>query len=1193
MSVDTQSVISDEQGERSQNNKYSRRNTERQQQIDIDSIISSNKATIRDILNHFNTQQDTSLLQGTLSFCNSKFTSFILGNLSEEYTASKELTLSEGGILVNDRNDTPSNSLGNIVDRVWIEIHHPAIKYFQNAFYQLSKPTKDAHDQGHYSGSNTKRHANKYGKTSNNGGNETGNGNGNLFVEYRKLFEKFVKFISKAHDFYFFILKSILNTYDLSVFIPVKKICSTLKIDLTSVSESKDARLSLLDPGMNHLASTIIYLTHKCVLFIGDLSRYRTLVAKTYLPATSISKEDNNNYSKSIELYKLSLLILPSLGDPYNHIAIIDNLKDDKFNVIYNFIRASLTSSPLTIAYSNLLNLLNKNAKNNSILKKFEQLNSLDRSTITKNDRLSLLKSQFLILFNYHLLPSKWRLKPGFLITGHPIDIIESDFYYLLSILDFHKQIFNDFYFKQLVILTGGFELLIDSKNLNNNSNLTQSTEILSDYLNFIFRYLETFLKICIKICRCNHKDDISMMSTINTNITGDTPPSSASSFSANQKFSMSFSTSLLPVLRLLLCWFKEREIARLYLRENNNVASLLAQLVNASLDYVGNSANIPYLKSIYPMALQGEPLVKALSDKPRRKRLFKEDVALREFKPINYLLTDFEDSHLYHKDAKSVLTLIGELPETLPPSTLDSKTDVNGADMSNNSVNGLSIKINDNLLRLIAVIVLGKQLVIENSDTIKWYEPDPGSDDNVDVAAQEVNIENESNKLGHFVIDEEIDIEITEPKIISCNTKVNDKTKASNNKSKNKKKEKDTSFYNNNSNANGPVRLNENLKGSVPMVYAGSSFSNFGAPPPGSFGKFNKLKKKQNTSKGLKRPQSSSSINSPSNKVHAEPHPNKSSGTTKNVINNEPEGSESHSKYISMVDSIINEDVNDRSFNKDSESIKDQHEQPDSHVSSNHVDVSKSNEFSVSNIGITDDNSRSLQNMDYSQSNSSINEKLSLLSNNDHTGDGNYSNFFSKWNPIENNTSNSSFEGNFRSTSQSQPESRPSTQRESQANVMNQLNQMNLMNNFQGYNFNDVNRYQNVNNFHSMSNIDNYNNVNMGMNYNHYHMNLNNLMNMPLNGSSMNGFENNLHLNQMNNNHDFNQFGNVNNMMMDGLNNMNGMASLQNYNPMMMGFNMPDVSVLKLNDTNRQHPLFEDGTGSSSTGDDAGSNKG
>ncbi|KGK34560.1 hypothetical protein JL09_g6291, partial [Pichia kudriavzevii] len=126
----------------------------------------------------------------------------------------------------------------------------------------------------------------------------------------------------------------------------------------------------------------------------------------------SSGENDNNNYSKSIELYKLSLLILPSLGDPYNHIAIIDNLKDDKFNVIYNFIRASLTSSPLTIAYSNLLNLLNKNAKNNSILKKFEQLNSLDRSTITKNDRLSLLKSQFLILFNYHLLPSKWRLKP-------------------------------------------------------------------------------------------------------------------------------------------------------------------------------------------------------------------------------------------------------------------------------------------------------------------------------------------------------------------------------------------------------------------------------------------------------------------------------------------------------------------------------------------------------------------------------------------------------------------------------------------------------------------------------------------------------------------------------------------------------------------------------------------------------------
>lgn len=1191
--------------------------------IDIDSIIASNKANIRGILNNSNlnsndsnqnNSSDTSLLQGALSFGHSKFTDYIIDSLAYQYNSFNESDSTSDSELsiLPQKNLLNADSIGNMLDKVWIEIHHPAIKYFQFAFYQLNKSVKD--DPNANNSTKRQNYQSKYNKYNNNNNNNNNNAStgAQLFVEYRKLFDKFIKFIAKAYDFYYSLLKTMLNTYDLSIYIPVKKICSTLKINLSSLDLNvRDSRLPLSNS--SNLISSIVYLIHKCVLFIGDLSRYRTLIAKTYLPSTSISKEDNNNYSKSIELYKLSLLILPSLGDPYNHIAIIDNLKDDKFNVVYNFIRSSLTSSPLSIAHSNLINLLTKHPRTNSILRKFEHLNSLDRNSITKNDRLGLLKSQFLILFNYNLLPSKWKLKTGYLISGHSIASIENDFYKLLSTLDFHKQIFNDFYFKQMVILTGGFELLIDP-NFSKNLNLSQSGGVISDYLDFLFRYLETFLKVCIKICDDHMADDDSKnRSPCDLKI-------------------MSFSTSLFPVVRLLVCWFNEREIARAYLKRSTKISNLLAALINRLIFYIDKEKVETIFKNFSVKYNLKSSLTSILNQKPVRDRLFKEDVALREFKPINYALGDFDDSHLYSKEPESILALIGELPESQDnkvnvendanenknqkeskkeknkenqDQNQDEKDDNNEDSNNNDDIhedngilkeagNGtskenlvdLNVKVRDNLLRLVAIVVLGKKLIIENTSNIKWVS------DVININADPDN--NFDNSLGKFAILDDIDLKITLPDIpvdvpvVTTNSAIRDRNSNPNKNAKNNKK-------NNNSNYNNPTT----------QAYAGSSFSNFGQPSPESFGKFDKLKKNKTSNKAISRPQTSSTVNTNTSagnnfdskksrgfnsiNYQLQQRPMTSPGFTDKKSNEE---SQSHSQYVDMVASIVNEENDDCNVTKNK---RVQYSSNDSRNNSNENNSSHLNNegnYNFGNIGITNtvnhDTQNNNTNPDFNKDNININESTSSFSN------ASYMKYFNQWD--SSNNSNLSIDdkktqAQFRPVSQSQSQSQSQDQGQDQSeplprddtkdktsndHLIDQMNQMNIIgsNDPNNLRFSQVDGFPQFNN--SMienSNSNNFQNFNINHMFNDMNkFNLNNHINNFGPMHAMTNMDN--MMNSMNNLNNLGNFNNMNsmNMSMNGIPmidhlpvNMNNITNMQ-MNPMEMNMNMNMNMPMNLN---------------------------
>ncbi|TID29179.1 hypothetical protein CANINC_002136 [Pichia inconspicua] len=1045
---------------------------------DIDALISTNKETIHNVLSNAMDVSDASILQGTLNFSHSKLSSFILDTISYQYNLCNQIDNESDAqqLLVYEKLNSNIRSVGNIIDKVWIDMHHPAIKSYQSLFLQLSK-SKDT------SIINNKKQSYNNKSKFHNSNTNTNPTNSQNFVEYRKLFDKFVKLVSKALDFYFTLLQTILSQYDLSVYIPVKKICSTLKIDINTITDDKNIKLL---PNSNTLISSIVYLIHKCVLYIGDLSRYRTLIAKTYLPSTSISKADNNNYSKSIELYKLSLLILPSLGDPYNHIAIIDNVKDDKFNVVYNFVRASLTSTPLDLAQSNLLNLLNKNSKSNAILRKFENLNGLDRQTITKNDRLSLLKSQFLVLFNYNLLPSRWRSKPGYLVSGHEIKLIEDDFYYLLSTLDFHKQIFNDFYLKQVVILLGGFELLIDPKNIEN-SRLKQSTAIITDYLAFMFRFLENLLKICIKIC--NNPNANEQHQEIDEQ---ETP----------QKLSMAFSTSLLPVIRLLLCWFKEREIARVYLARSGNLANLLAILINRLISYLDDTASINRLKELLPSEKDWS-IETVLMTKPSRSRLFKEDVSLREFKPINYMLDDFDDSRFFTKDSNSVLALIGESPIEDKGST------------------GSVTKFNDNILRLVAIIVLGKRLVLENAKNIQWV-PATASDNAINTF------------IGSFKVDKNVDLTI-EPITLNKDLKIG------NSKGKEHKPKRKT-----------VESSNSNTKLANTTTYAGSSFSNFGSVLPGSLPKPERPKRnKSNDAFSLERPKTFSVVDSTSNnsfkKDSSKSNKDYNSKTSRRPITSPISTTHTtdyqqnhYSRYADMVANIVNEDSQDTAITSASTgSHSNKSFINESNLEKNAV-KSNNNEYMFKWDSGSENTSTQLNSLNSSSSQINSNHDSNLL---DRFGFSNTGGAFSSMG--DNTKLSSMFEINnmnsFQDTNMS----------------------VNRMNSYGSYNVN-VDKFLGDSNY-----INNFNNLNMGLN-NYMQSSLNNVnMGSVYNTSTRINDNMNINMNINSNTTPINVSTDVQNAM-NYMNSYNGYSnSFNNSNSHMSQFGIPSEVESQIYGTN------------------------
>ncbi|ODV97939.1 hypothetical protein PACTADRAFT_47769 [Pachysolen tannophilus NRRL Y-2460] len=558
----------------------------------------------------------TNLRTQLYGLLNSKYVddSLLLGSITfaqnkfENFIA-KDLALQKEN--EGEDNDYESNEL---LDKLWVEFHYPIIKYFQTQF------------------------------------------------QLRKLFNNFHKFIKKFSDFYISLLNKILINYNLSKCLPITKIYKQFNINTELISKN-----SQTIPAQNsNLISTLVYFIHKSILSLADLSRYRSIIARTYLPSSSLSKKDLDfNFNYSVELYKLCILVLPAFGEPFVHTAIIDNFKNDKFNVIYNFLRSTMTRIPSDLGFNNLINILQKSDNNqNSIILEYNEISTIVDPE--KINRLKLIKLQFLCLFNYYFLPADWKLSQGILINGVSVKDLENAFFQNLLTWDYiGKPVHNDVIFKQLIMLISGFKLLTSNIFDDSNKKIDRSSNIASFFIKFMFKFFDCIFQISME----------------NWNVDQQT-----------EKIDLPF----LPILRIILCWFKENRAGLQFLKHNNVTLIKLCKVLNLYYRYMNKNINFFIDKlALYTFDDKFTSISELISVKPKRLRFFKEDVLLKEFIPLTNFLKDFDDGSFF-KDTTEInyLKLIGELPKDEYDKHLSNKSD-------------------ENCLRMLAISNLGKKIVL------------------------------------------------------------------------------------------------------------------------------------------------------------------------------------------------------------------------------------------------------------------------------------------------------------------------------------------------------------------------------------------------------------------------------------------------------------------------------------------------
>lgn len=143
---------------------------------------------------------------------------------------------------------------------------------------------------------------------------------------------------------------------------------------LQSSSKARDARTSV----------------HRCLVFLGDLSRYASQAAlkATPLPtaaaaangsaptpaaasaggggsgdgaATSKSLVSRAEWNRAVAYYRLAAHVLPRSGHPYNQLGVMAFWSGDELRAVYQYARSLCVGVPFLTARENLLQLFQRN----------------------------------------------------------------------------------------------------------------------------------------------------------------------------------------------------------------------------------------------------------------------------------------------------------------------------------------------------------------------------------------------------------------------------------------------------------------------------------------------------------------------------------------------------------------------------------------------------------------------------------------------------------------------------------------------------------------------------------------------------------------------------------------------------------------------------------------------------------------
>jgi len=612
---------------------------------------------------------DQSLLLGFNNVLQSKFQTLILSDCNDYYDNLKAYESQTEKDFPNNQLDLEFKTI-KIFEILWTEFHYPIIKFFQ--FH----------------------HATYYNDFSKRFLDSNGKDKSLKVVEIRKINDNFNKFIKQVYHFYFTLLKHF-STHFLNPLIPEKFLAHFNFVIPNNAIKTFSANLQ----------ANLIFLIHRCLLSLGDISRHRSFMELSYVnPCLSsknfwkyyhlsnLSNKDKISlmkplYEKALSFYKFCILLLPALNEPYNHIGMIYNLMDSKYDACYWFLRSQFTRLPdYKLGLTNLNTILRKDWFINNLIS-FNNPNKKNKNFLSKLDELNIT---LICLICYYYVPENYQQSNNTIIRNIKYSKIEGDFFKNLadSFGKFIRKYEEDlnFYVKQLVVIMS-FNKLLELRNDKSAS---------EQFIKFTFRYINKLLDSCISV-----------------------------------EFDYQSKRVVLIILRLLVNWFKENKVVLRNLQARKSVMVSIITLLNRMTSDI-------YSDDSLSQDINREKICDLIrsNSRPVRDYYFREDVYFRDFLIIKFQFKDFKDDHIFASN--NINLLVGDYTSlidtnTFVPSFLDNdlykqlieenKSDQNKglSHIEKSEVLDIEIIHYENNLRLKSVILLSKKLLERNPYRIEF----------------------------------------------------------------------------------------------------------------------------------------------------------------------------------------------------------------------------------------------------------------------------------------------------------------------------------------------------------------------------------------------------------------------------------------------------------------------------------------
>lgn len=585
---------------------------------------------------------DPSLILGLNNVIQSKFEQWILKDSNEYYSKVEEPHV--------DANYEVEFNTVKILDTLWTNFHYPIIKFFQ---YE---------------------HANYFNGMLNHFNSMEAKQNFKPKpVEIRKINDYFLKFAKNAHGFYMILLKHYSTHFNIPLLPRKFLIHFDFKVPNSAIKTSNQ-----------NLQANLLFIIHKCLLALGNVSRHRSFVELSYvLPCLSsrnfhkfrLLNEARKEhimkpyYEKAIDFYECSITLLPALNEPYNHIGMIYNLMDNKVDACYWFLRSQFTRIPsYKLGLTNLNNLIKKKWFLNHLS------SILVKSSPSKFSKETELNIILICIIGHFYLPEVYKLGKNNLLPK--LTFNKAEFIFLN--LNFNAGHFQEliskneplnFYVKQLI-------LLITFYGLKKSKNLAA----------FIMKFIKTFLHGVLS----TDYDEVSRK-------------------------------NVFIFLRLTLSWIKEDKSILKEFQFNSGLIKNLVQLCNRYLEEYGASdveSETSTSQDYHYVEIRD---LLASNSRPLRNYYFLEDVLLKDFLLIKYQFKDFKDDHLFESSDIDLLNNdYSSLVVNNFPSFLNNETFLKFDKLDDNFLIETEVLKYENFQRLKSILVLGKKLLNINNKVVK-----------------------------------------------------------------------------------------------------------------------------------------------------------------------------------------------------------------------------------------------------------------------------------------------------------------------------------------------------------------------------------------------------------------------------------------------------------------------------------------